>query len=261
MSAVSAFPLLTSVPLAAFAVGTASAFADDLDSRWRWSVTPYLWATDVGIDARLDGRSIVDQTIPVTDLLEDVDVTLQGRLEASDGERGFLLDVFYVSMSDEAKDVPLPVGSGTAGFDWRMDVTIADLAATWDPRGDGEGLSLVCGVRILDTRTEVDGDITASGHTSSKSFDVHDTLVDVLGGVRFSAELAPRLFLQSQVDVSTGGTDSTWSAFPWLSYAVADGGPTIIAGYRHMEIDFKESGGVDTTLSLSGAVLGLRFSL
>lgn len=248
------------LPLAALALGASRALASDPNAGWRWSVTPYAWATDVGIDTRLNGRSVVDQTIPVEDLLEDIDMSFQGRVEASHGEHGFLLDVFYVSMSDSVEGAPLPNGMGSADFDWQMDMTIADIAATWDPRGDGEGFSFLYGARILDTRTKVDGSISTSGGTSAKSLDSHDTLVDVLGGVRFTTELAPRLRLQTQLDVSTGGTDYTWSAFPSLSYSFSEGGPALVAGYKHMEIGFKESGGIDTTLSLSGPVLGLRFS-
>lgn len=36
---------------AAFALANSAAAAD-----WKWNVTPYAWATDVGIDVKVDDR-------------------------------------------------------------------------------------------------------------------------------------------------------------------------------------------------------------
>jgi len=252
---------LGALALAATATQASASQATTQDERWHWTVTPYVWATDVGIDTRVDGRQVVDAEIPVEDLLEDLDTTFQGRLEVQHGELGFLLDVFAVSMSDDVGDVPLPMGAGTGTIDWKMDLNVVDLAALWDPRGDRTGFSFLGGVRILDQHAEVDATFTTTSGTSQESYDADSTLVDALVGLRYRAELTPHLSLQAQLDASTGGTDATWSAFPSLSYTFGDGTWGLVAGYRHLTVDFEDEGGLDTEMSLSGPVFGLRVSL
>jgi len=231
------------------------------DDGWRWEITPYVWATDVGIDTRLGGRQVVDTSIPVEDLIEDIDLTFQGRVEVGRGAHGLLLDVFYVSMSDEVNGFPLPQGAGTGDLDWKLDMTVADLAGTWDPEGDQRGFSFLYGVRILDQRADVDASFTTMSGTSQQSYEASETLVDALLGVRFRAELVNGLEFCTQIDASTGGTKHTWSAFPSLAWTPGNGWLSVLAGYRTMAIDFEESGELDTELTLSGPLVGLRASL
>lgn len=246
--------------LAAMAIATSSVTAVARDERWRWTVTPYVWATDVDVDVALDGRTVVDETIRVTDLIDDIDVTFQGRVEAKRGEHGVMLDVFYVSMSDDGNAFDLPQGAGTGNLDWKMDLTIADVAGIHDPDGDDLGFSFLYGARILDQRADVDARFTTSGGSSAENYRPSETLFDVLAGVRFGAQLTEGLRFQSQIDGSIGGTDFTWSAFPSLSYALGDGAFGLVAGYRTMTIDFQDEGGVESEMTLSGPVLGLDVS-
>lgn len=230
------------------------------DQTWRWRLTPYLWATDVGVDVELDGRQIVNETIPVADLAEDLDTTFQGRVEASRGEVGFSIDAFYVAMSDDVGDFALPQNAGQGAVEWEMEMSIVDIAGTFDPEGDGRGLSFLFGARVIDQRADVEADFTTSGGTSHESYEMGETLVDALAGLRFEAELVPQLLMQAQLDASTGGTDFTWSAFPSLRYAFDDGHASIVAGYRHMEIVFQQEGEIESEVSLSGPVIGFGLS-
>jgi hypothetical protein len=251
---------LLRMSLAALAGVSLSSFVAAQDEHWRWSVTPYVWATDVGVDVRLDGREVVDETIPVEDLLEDIDATFQGRIEAKRGEHGFMLDVFHVSMSDEVNGFPLPMGAGQGDLSWKMDMTIADVAGIYDPEGDDLGFQFLYGLRVIDQRAEVDAIFTTSRGSVPHDYDGSDTLVDVLAGVRFSNDLTERLRFQTQLDFSTGGTEFSWSAFPSLRYAFGDG-YGLVAGYRTMTVDFEDEGGRDSEMTLSGPVLGFQISL
>lgn len=243
--------------LAAALVGSALCALQD---RWRWTVTPYAWATDVHVDVALDGRGVVDETIPVADLLEDLDTTFQGRVEAKHGELGLYADVFYVSLSDEVDGVPLPQGAGSADLGWGLDMTIADVAGVYDPRGDDRGFEFLLGARVIDQRMSVDASLSTSGGTTQQGYDAKDTLVDLLAGVRYSRDLTDHLSFHSQLDVSSGGTELTWSMFPSLQYSFGDGRYGLLAGYRHLEIQFEEEGGLDAELAMSGPVLGFRMS-
>lgn len=253
------FPVRLALGLSLFPALTGATHAQG--ERWKTTITPYLWATDVGVDVELDGGSIVDATIPVEDLLEDVDVTFQGHLELTRGAHGLAFDLFHVGMSDTASGFALPEGSGTGSLDWSMDLTLADVAGVYDPRGDGRGLSFLYGLRLIDQRVDADAVFTTAGGMPTASFGASDTLVDALAGVRYRAPIGAHLTLQAQLDASTGGTDSTWSASPSMAWSFGEGRFALLAGYRHMAIDFADEGGLESEMTLSGPVLGLRLSL
>ncbi|MFN8548622.1 MAG: hypothetical protein U0527_11835 [Candidatus Eisenbacteria bacterium] len=229
---------------------------------WRFSITPYLWATDVGVESKLNDREVLDQTIKVSDLIDDIDTIFQLRLEATRGAFGITADAFDVTMSDEKKGATLPAGAGTADLDYEVGLTIVDLAGLYDPFGDHKGLAFLTGVRVIDDRANVDASFqTSASGPVEKSFDSEETLVDALIGSRFTQRLGRHWATQAQADVSFGGTNYTWSVGPTLAFnfgAMNQFG--VNAGYRHMEVHFKQDGALENKLSLSGFVLGLRTS-
>lgn len=229
---------------------------------WRFSVTPYAWLTDVGVDVELDGREVVDETIPVGDLVKILDTILQMKLEAQNGEFGVMVDLFDVTMSDEASGIALPQGAGEAATKSDMGMTIFDLAAVYDPQGDHQGFAFLGGTRILNERATIDATLRAtSGGTAELSYETNDTMVDGLIGVRFTKRFSRQWAYQMQADVSTGGTDYTWSVAPSLTYAFGKlGRYGLDAGYRRMAVDFQDEAGIDTQMTLSGFLLGLRTS-
>ena len=231
-------------------------------AEWRFSLTPYGWATDLGVKADLRDRTIVDETIAVGDLLEQIDTIVQMRFEATYGEFGITTDLFDVTLSDEIGGVALPQGAGSADFASDMGMTIGDVALLYDPAGDHQGLAVLGGARIIDERATVDATFhPAPGGSRAGRYETNDTYVDGLMGVRFTRTFARRWTWQAQIDVSTGGTDYTWSASPTLSWAFGRMGRYGIgAGYRHMEIDFQDEDGLDARMTLSGPLLGLRTS-
>jgi hypothetical protein len=230
---------------------------------WGFTVTPYMWATGIGVDAQLDGREVVSKNIPVSDLLEDLDTIFQMRMELTYGPFGIAADGFDVSLSSEKNGVALPPpGSGTADLDNSAGMSIVDVAGTFDPSADRSGFGLLGGTRILNQRATVDAVLApAPGITVAQSYETHETLVDGLIGARFRHRLWRGLGVQMQADASTGGTDYTWSVAPTLTYAFGPVGRYgVEAGYRRMKIDFQDDDGLDAQMTLSGAVLGFRLS-
>src|SRR5688572_27512381 len=139
---------------------------------WKWSLTPYAWATDIGVDARIRGTQVVDAEIPVDDLIEDLDTIFQARLEGQNGRYGMLVDLFDVTLSDAVTGVALPQDAGQADVASDMGMTIFDAAGFVDLKGDPRmGLSVLGGTRILDERATVDATFTtASGDVIAKSW-------------------------------------------------------------------------------------------
>lgn len=238
-----------------FTAGTAHA------SDWKWSVTPYAWATDVGVRVDVDDRSVVDETISIADLMEDLDTIAQVRVEAQNGVHGVYLDLFDVTLSDDATTVTLPHG-GTATFSPEMGMTIAELAGLFDPRGDQQGWQLLYGARILNQRAEIDATFDpVAAPAIDRRYDIDDSMVDALLGIRFIHRFDSRWSIAAKADLSAGGTDLSWSTGATAGYTLGETGRyTVTAGYRYMDVDFATAEKVEAEMTLSGFVAGLRIA-
>jgi hypothetical protein len=253
------------VPLSLAPLALAAGLATPAAAEWRWTVTPYVWASDVGIDVRVDDRVLVDETIAIADLLEDVETIAQVRLEARrDGHAlgGAFLDLFDVTLADEAQTIGMPSGAGTATFAPEMGMTFLDLGGVLDPRGDGQGLQWLYGVRLLNQRATIEAQVDfADGSVKTRTIEIDETLVDGLVGVRYTRALGRRFSVQAQADVSSGGTELTWSAGPTFGVALGRTHRTVATlGYRHLEVDFDSEQNFDATMTLSGVVAALRLN-
>lgn len=232
-------------------------------SDWRWSVAPYVWATDVGVDVAIDDRTVIDEEISVADLLEDVETIAQVRLETQRGAHGLFLDLFDVTLADDPSELALPGGQGSAQVTPEMGMTILELGGLYDPRGDQEGFQLLYGTRLLSQRAEIDATFELADTTLvDRRYEIDDTLVDALVGVRYVRRFGERWSLETKADLSTGGTELTWSAAPSLGYSFGDERRyTVQAGYRRMVVDFDTADAaadVDAEMTLSGFLVGLR---
>ena len=226
---------------------------------WDWSVTPYAWATDVGVDVSIDDRTVVDEEIEVADLMEDLDWTAQVHVEAQRRAHGILFDIFDVELSSEDRFAVAGAPSD-AVLESEIGMTIMDLGGIYDPRGDHQGWNLLYGARVIEQREELDAWFEYDP-TRTASYEGRDTLVDGLFGVRYVKHWTKRLTSVSRADISTGGTDLTWSAGSALDYALGKTGRySVSLGYRRMAMDFEDEDGIDTDMTLSGVFTGLRIS-
>ena len=235
------------------------ACADD----WNWSVTPYLWATDVGVDVDFADRELVNVTVPFEDLLEDLDTVTQIRAEAMRGAHGISLDLFNVELADDDDRMPLPGGmNGDLELDTQTGMTILDVAGVYDPQGDGSGISLLYGIRTINQRNTIDARLNIEGQEfATASYETDDSFVDGLIGLRYAGSLTGRWSYELAADFSTGGTDHTWSVAPAIGYTFGDNDQyRLTAGYRHMVVDFDTHEPTDMDMSLSGALVGFSFS-
>jgi hypothetical protein len=228
---------------------------------WNFSVTPYLWATDVGVDVAVRDRTLVNTTIPFNDLLEDLQSAAILRADAMRGAHGIAIDLFDVTVADDGARMPLPDGSGAElALDAEIGMTLLDVTGVYDPAGDGQGLAFRYGVRFVgqseDIAATIEGVPGATRH-----FVADDTYVDALVGFRYAGELPGRWSYELAADVSTGGTDLTWSLNPSIGYRFgADGQYRLLAGYRYLAVDFDTEPGVDMDMTLSGFLVGFRFA-
>jgi len=233
-------------------------------SDWTWSITPYVWGTNVTTDVSVNDRAIASKDIDFSDLVDVLDLSFQGHVEGQRGKNGVMLDVFYVHLADDDKRFALPpplAGEAIANGDLKL--TIAELGGLYNPRGDGEGFALLYGARVVDRDVDVDARFDLGpGGALRRSFAVSETLYDALLGVRYVGRFSPRWTYQVEADASAGGTKLAWNGTAGLGYTFGESGRyTFLAGYRHMDLEFEKdhaAGQADVEATLSGFISGLR---
>lgn len=237
---------------------SAPAAAED----WNFSVTPYVWATDVGVDVTVRDRTLVDAEIPFNDLLKDLQSAVILRADAMRGAHGIAIDLFNVTVADDSARVALPDGSGAElALDAEIGMTLLDVAGVYDPAGDGQGLALLYGARLVGQREDITATIEGGEAGATRRFNADDTYIDALMGFRYAGTLPGRWSYELAADVSTGGTDLTWSVNPSIGYTFGENAQyRATAGYRYLAVDFATEPGVDMNMTLSGFLVGLRFS-
>ena len=229
---------------------------------WTWNVEPYLWATDVGVDVAISDREIVDETIPFEDLLDDLERVIQIRAEARHAKHGVFLDLFDVELADSGDRMTLPGGTGTElVLDTEIGLSILDAAGLYNPTGDGSGLSLLYGLRLINQRNDIRAESQRDGMVlGNVGIDSNDTLVDAMVGAHYKSQLGKRWAYQLAASVSTGDTDLTWSINPMLSYAFGeDQRHQLLFGYERLVIEFDTDNALDMDMTMSGPIVGWRF--
>lgn len=229
---------------------------------WDFSVTPYVWATDVGMDFAVRDRTLVDATIPFEDLLEDLESAVILRADAMRGAHGVAIDLFDVTVADDGARMPLPDGSGRElALDAEVGMTLFDVTGVYDPAGDGRGLALLYGVRLVGQEVDVTASVEGGAPGDTRRYRADDTFTDALLGLRYIGELPGRWSYEIAADVSTGGTELTWSVNPSIGYEFgANGQYRLTAGYRYLAVDFDTKPGVDMDMTLDGFLAGFRFA-
>jgi hypothetical protein len=230
-----------------------------LAQEWQWNVTPYVWASNLGVKVSTDTRQIVDRDLAFSNLLKDVDMTAQVRLEAQRGRNGVFVDFFGNGISKDAQVSLAQMGGAPASLSASVGMAIADTGGIFNPTGNRQGLTLIYGSRILIQRASVDAQITVpQTPIVSEHKDLNKAKIDALAGARFSQPLSRRLTALMHADVSAGGTRYTWSGSAGLAYAFGGSRYTLIGGYRRMQIKLDGDSSIEGTLTFSGIVSGVN---
>ncbi|HVR98434.1 MAG TPA: hypothetical protein VMW27_17605, partial [Thermoanaerobaculia bacterium] len=224
--------------------------------------TPYLWLSEIGVDASINDHEVFEREADLADVLDDLDFSIQAHLEGQRGRHGVLLDVSYSDLGDEDKHIDL-AGPAEIVAKGDLEMTLLEAAAIFNPRGDGTGLTVIYGARIVDIDEEIDARIVLGpASTASRRYEASSTLLDGMLGVRHIGRLSDRWSSVLRADASAGGTELTWNAMLGLGYTFgASGRYALFAGYRYMEIEFEEEdqqAEIESQVKLGGFLTGLR---
>lgn len=230
---------------------------------WNWSVVPYAWATDIGLDLFVNDDPVVGADISFSDLMEKRDAAMQLHFEGQRGRGGFFFDVTYLGVSSAQATGARPPLPGGTQIESELDSTLAEAGGFYRLSGDTQGLDLIFGARMLDLDITVDFALPPP-LTGTQRLSGGDTLMDGFAGLRFSTSFAERWEFMARGDLGAGDSDLAWNASAYFGYAVGKEPQNLILfGYRHLQLEFEESSGggqgVETDLTFSGPAIGFAF--
>ncbi len=249
------FRVLSAIALLIAVSGPAVAADSESSDQWKFSIEPYLWGISVGGETSAGD----DIDLPLSDLLDDLELAAMLTMGARKGKWSLLADIVYFDISDDQTSTANIIGRSIA-TEVEVEITgwVVTLAGGYTiVETDGFMLDVLAGARYLDLETDLDFDIGAIGGSFSGSGDIWDGII----GVNGYSSLSDTWNLTFHLDAGiTGDTDSTWQALigasrPWKQREVR-------FGYRYVEWDFDDNdpgGEVFDELDFSGPYGGIKF--
>ena len=233
-----------------------------------WTIAPYLWASDVGLDVKIDGDPVIGASVPFGDLVDKLDVALMGHFEMSADQFGAFADVIYIKLADDTV-VPIGPGGPVLGdllVDTDLTLELYELGGfyRWGrPDPGSSAFDIIFGVRQVDM--ELNLDIVLPGPVATplnRIIDVSET--DIFLGGRVVGGFNEKWHYKIRADYGGGGTEGTLNAMAAVGYAFGKTGLfSLDIGYRYLSIELKtESNGsdVETDMAMSGPLVGFIFS-
>lgn len=226
-------------------------FLEVTRDQWRWTITPYLWGSEIETDVRFPGGQEIGGTARFDDILDKLDLGGMVHFEGRRGAWGMFVDATYLKLSDDTTQGPFSADS-------ELDTGLYEFAATYTPGGGSSAFTAYAGARIVDLSLEITfsgpGPIGPIRRASDKSF------TDVMVGGRYVHPFNDRWLLDVQGDIGGGDTESSWNALALLGWKFGgDLNKAVLFGWRHMEFEVEESGR-ETDVTFDGPIAGVLFS-
>ncbi len=240
-------------------VTTSPAEAND----WEWSLIPYVWASDMGIDLFVNDDPVVGADIGFDDILDNVDFAAQLHFEGRRNKGGFFVDLTYLDLGSSQTTGARPPLPGGTGIHSDLRTTLFEAAGFYRPSGGTHGLDILLGGRVIDMDLTVDFTLPPP-LTGTRQINPSDTFTDGFVGLRYTTPFAERWMLIARGDVGAGDSELAWNASLSLGYLVGKKRQNfVMVGYRYLDLEFKStaSGGqaVETDLTMSGPGVGFGF--
>ena len=218
---------------------------------WRWSITPYLWGSEIDTDVRFPGGQEIGGTTKFNDILDKLDFGGMLHFEGQRGAWGMFVDATYLALSDDTTQGPISVAS-------ELDTGLYEFAATYTPGGTSGAFTAFAGARITDLSLEMTfsgpGPLGPIRRATDKSY------TDFMVGGRYTHLFNDRWLFNVRADIGAGDTESSWNALAGFGWRFGgDLDKALLLGWRHMELEVEE-GGRETDVTFDGPIAGVWFS-
>jgi opacity protein-like surface antigen len=239
---------------------------------WEVQFTPYFWAADLDGDATLRGRTgSVD--VGFSDILDNLDIGLMGRVEAWQGKWGVYFDGLYMDLGAEFST---PQGLVSTDIDFKMTILEFGLGhrllETPVGQDDNQTLTfdLLGGGRYMNLEGEVDvitnGPLSGLGLAIGSTFGRREEWVDPIVGGRLRWDIDEKLAAVVRFDFGGfgigEGLNLTWNLLAGIDYQLSKN-MNLKAGYRIFDIDYDRGSGSNEfglDAQFRGPILGLTYS-
>ena len=211
-----------------------------MDGAWHFTIAPYFWASGISGDVSVANIVRVPIDLPFSDVISDVDLGLQGYVEARKDRLGFGLNTMYVNIGAPVESDAPAVGRLSLEADVRQTCVegfVFYRVASGGRRDNPAVIDVLAGARYADSRSRLTA-TTDAGIGYDGEFQDFDW-VDALAGVKFRAPLGSRMALIGRADVAGFGSKLTWNLEGDLGFRVSDHW-AFGAGWRHWDIDYDD---------------------
>ena len=230
-------------------LGGASAEAAD---EWEWTLIPYFWLADIGVDVAINGEPGLGIDIKATDLIDKVDLVLQAHFEGRRGRGGFFTDLIYMELSDT---LVMPDG---VSIDADFSQTLFEAGGFYRLKDENSGLDLLYGVRFF----EIDQVMDITDGEDRTTVDSSSSFTDGFVGLRYSGSIGEKWSYWLRGDVGAGDTERSLNAKVGFGYDVGKTGRyTMVFGYGYLNLEIEDVEGstrVESDITLSGPAIGLE---
>ena len=256
--------LVATVATVAMAGTAVDARADGL----KWTIAPYLWASDVGVDLKVNDEPLLGNTAEFSDLVDKLETAFMAHVEASGERFGGYFDMIYIDLSD-SNTVSLGPGEpilGGVSVDVDLGLEIYELGGFYRfPATDSNGVNfdLLLGARLIEA--DLAPDITLPGPGDGVlSPRIENSETDIVAGARAIGRFSGRWGYKARADYGFGGSEGALNLLATVGYTFGESELfTLDLGYRYFDVEFKNSlgDGSSTTseITMSGPVLGFIF--
>jgi hypothetical protein len=240
--------LLITVLLAVFP--GAAAQGEQADAP-KWSITPYIWATETRVDLALRDANIGTGEISFGDLLDVLDAAFMIHVEGGGGNWSAFGDLTYLKTSDSSERTLFVVDTNSKQL-------FFDGAVAWWPGGVGSNFNLYGGMRYsgFDDRYtfRLVTDNTPVGERRATK-DYYDALV----GLRYRFDFSERWALLTRADTSFGDSEGTVLLQANLAWTVGKRLQNrVMLGYQYKTAEFKD-GDLRLDFDYQGPMAGFNF--
>ena len=199
-----------------------------------WSITPYLWASDTGLDLTFRDTNVGSGELSFGDLLDVLDAALMVHVEGGGGKWSGFGDLTYLKMSDTTERSVLTIDSSNKQL-------FFDAAVAYWPGGFGSRFNLFGGLRFSGFDDRYDFRLSSNNApvtSRSSKKDYYDALL----GLRYRFDLSERWSLLTHGDVSFGDSEGTFLLRANLAYTVGKRQLNrIMFGYQYKRAEFRDA--------------------
>jgi hypothetical protein len=199
----------------------------------RWSITPYIWATETSVDLAFRDADIGTGEISFGDLLDVLDAAFMIHVEGGGGNWSAFGDLTYLKTSDSSERTVFVIDTDSKQL-------FLDGAVAWWPGGVGSNFNLYGGLRHsgFDDRYTFRLAIDNSPVEERRSTkDYYDALV----GLRYRFDFSERWSLLTRADTSFGDSEGTVLLQANLAWTVGKRQLNrIMFGYQYKTAEFRD---------------------